>query len=680
MPEGDRKGRSQLSITYNPARYASQNEIKPDRSTLVFTVTDQTGRQYNTPETGKALLRVKVTGLSGYTPGVHLPISLVQLSNAMRFVQRTDSYGMAEFMIPSGLEYEVDIDGIQDYAHISIPKRSGFEMGYGLRYEPTNIKETVRNDTIIQQVPESTKDGTSARVFTTIVVKNAKDAENVYLNELKGTSVYWARTNKLGVALFMLPLGKKYMIHFDFQRDVDVVDLTQTTGIGKYEKRLSYNPDPRLQYPLQYIPTPDRLLLNDFNDFLKRQLPEPEGDRKIDFFAHWGNGINANSKEALLEIGFTTMRGDKLRRMGSPVNVSFVIDKSGSMAGYERIETLRDALASFVDKIRPDDYVSIVSFDTETKLLLPAAKKIDAKNIKSIIQGIEASGGTYMYDAMVLGYEQLLLHYSPKGTNRLILLTDGYDTSEVNVIVGKSKEYNAKGLELSAVGVGTDYNQSLLSLLATEGGGLLHFTGTAGGISDVFAQELESIVRPVAKEATFEILYNKRIVFKELYGFPVESVGAEKAVIRMKNLYGGLNKIALVKFDLHKPSPEILSQPVVLRLKYIDAETDKQVTVEKNAALIWNDYTGIPELVVEQEQKKLYAIATMNQTLKVMAQAVEAKNNTKARQVLVSTYTQMRNLFPKATDEDVRKLMESIDRYIHAFDMQQQNETLKKKQ
>jgi molybdopterin-biosynthesis enzyme MoeA-like protein len=136
----------------------------------------------------------------------------------------------------------------------------------------------------------------------------------------------------------------------------------------------------------------------------------------------------------------------------------------------------------------------------------------------------------------------------------------------------------------------------------------------------------------------------------------------------------------LVKFDLHKPSPEILSQPVVLRLKYIDAETDKQVTVEKNAALIWNDYTGIPELVVEQEQKKLYAIATMNQTLKVMAQAVEAKNNTKARQVLVSTYTQMRNLFPKATDEDVRKLMESIDRYIHAFDMQQQNETLKKKQ
>ena len=71
---------------------------------------------------------------------------------------------------------------------------------------------------------------------------------------------------------------------------------------------------------------------------------------------------------------------------------------------------------------------------------------------------------------------------------------DGYGDDDPLITIKKSKEYNDKGIELSAVGVGDSYNQALLSQLATTGGGLLNFIGSSNKIESVFQKELVSLL------------------------------------------------------------------------------------------------------------------------------------------------------------------------------------------
>jgi Ca-activated chloride channel family protein len=159
------------------------------------------------------------------------------------------------------------------------------------------------------------------------------------------------------------------------------------------------------------------LLINEFNNFVKKQIPPPEKGKGLRMVLKWGNElINGKSKEAVLEIGFSADK-DESNAYGPPINVSFVVDKSGSMAGYDRIEELQKSLINFVGSLRPNDIASLIIFDTEPELLLEAGKLQGRKDeFISLISSIIAGGGTNIYKGMVLGYEQVLKNMQTKGT------------------------------------------------------------------------------------------------------------------------------------------------------------------------------------------------------------------------------------------------------------------------
>lgn len=658
------RGKTKLTLTYNPKHY--KEKIVVDRNKITLQEINQSRGNYSRPKRGMAIVQVKLVGKDGHTFGNDLPVALVQAQIKKKFLNRTDSYGQAIFMVPHGYDYVLDINKTKNHSSFTVPQREGLTLSQRILYEATRIKEKSTNDTIIQKLKRN-QGGTSERVLVKVYVKNRGEGEDVFLHQVKGSTVYRAKTNDQGFAHFLLPKEKKYMVHFDFQRDVDVVDLVNMWGIGSVELRLNYHPDPRLEYPESFLPTPEQLVVNEFNNFLTRQLEPPKGKNNIGFTFRWGNRVNKKSKEAVLNVGFSIKNAEQLAIASPAINVAFVMDKSGSMAGYDRIESLQRSLLQFVDKLRPNDIVSLVAFNDESKLLIPAQKKGNGVLLKQNIGKLIAGGGTVIFDGMVMGYQELEKNYNTKGTNRLVLLTDGYGTVRIDSVVNKSKEYNAKGLELSAIGVGKNYNQALLQLLATEGGGLLQHTGSASGVDEVFVNELESVLRPIAKSASFEIEYNKRIVLKQLFGFPVENNARGKASLKLNNLYAGLNRLAILKFDLHKPSSSITKEPVVLRLRYFDIATQKEVVIEKKAFLKWSKYKGKLELVRETEEKKLYAIATINQTLKAMAEANARKDFKTATKILESTRQQMKKIFPKIEDQDLKRLFDEIERYTAAY-------------
>jgi hypothetical protein len=258
----------------------------------------------------------------------------------------------------------------------------------------------------------------------------------------------------------------------------------------------------------------------------------------------------------------------------------------------------------------------------------------------------------------------------------VLLLTDGFDSTPVEELLKKSKEYNTKGLELSTIGVGEGYNQSLLSLLATEGGGLMSFIVDSKNINSVFEKELNSILSPCAKDLTVEITYNNQIVFKQLYGHPFTKTN-DMVTMTLNNVFSGLNTLALLKFDLNKPTEQIEKEPVIIKMNYFDYRKQKRVFTEEKAYLKWVPATQNFEILMESQHKKLYAIAILNQSLKVMSEAFAAKDNQKALVEIQNTISQIKNLYPEAKDADVEKLVASATDYADALTQLIKNKKVK---
>jgi hypothetical protein len=72
---------------------------------------------------------------------------------------------------------------------------------------------------------------------------------------------------------------------------------------------------------------------------------------------------------------------------------------------------------------------------------------------------------------------------------------------------------------------------------------------------------------------------------------------------------------------------------------------------------------GKIELILEAEQKKLYAIAVLNQGLKVMSENFAKGNYKEAIDHIASVQKNIKEIFPNSQDKDVEQLMNQMNEY-----------------
>lgn len=676
--------RGSQTVPYVPELMVSRDNL-PDRTKLKLSVTNQTNQRDLKASGNNALVKLKLRDRKGLAVK-NTRVALTCLENNTQFVSATDHTGWAKLQVPVGHLYHVDVEEVDYYQKIDLPKSyAGFETTINVTYQPSNVVEQVVNDTVFQSIPKK-GESSASRAFCSIKVRNKKGEmlpnEYVFIRELKGSKVYRGLTDGDGEARFMLPLHHKYMISFQFEPDVDYIDLDASYGqVNKVEYVLTYMPIERLANPGQFIPTPDQVFITEFENFIDRQWPKPKKGKLVDVFFKWGEKVNGKSKEAVLEIGIVTPMDIDPDMERDPINVCFVLDKSGSMAGYDRIDSLKSSLIQFIDQLRDDDIVSLVVFSDEPTLLVSSRKKGDGAFLKESIQMIHPGGGTDIYKGLIKGHEETRKALIASGTNRLVLLSDGYGSNDPAMVIEEAKSYVKGGVDISAIGVGQYYNYALMSQLASLSGGMLHYVGSAENMSETFARELSSLIMPVAKDFQMEIVYNDFVVFKNLYGFEFD-VDRPVAILELPHVYAGMKKLGIAKFDLPRPTPEIEKHPVVIRYSYYNPSLKKREYFEENAYLEWSPYTGKLELIKEHEQRKLYAIALMNQTIKVMADAFADEDYQKAKAIIENCQNKIEELYPKAKDEDVAKLVGELNNYSKALQQQIKNakEEQKKKQ
>ena len=106
-----------------------------------------------------------------------------------------------------------------------------------------------------------------------------------------------------------------------------------------------------------------------------------------------------------------------------PFSLVLMLDTSGSTRF--RLEDIQDAAISFVNQLRPDDRVMVVSFDDQVRVLTEFTS--DRYRLRDAIRRTHAGNGTRLYDAVDLVMNQRL--NSVDGRKAIVLFTDGVDTT-----------------------------------------------------------------------------------------------------------------------------------------------------------------------------------------------------------------------------------------------------------
>jgi Ca-activated chloride channel homolog len=185
-----------------------------------------------------------------------------------------------------------------------------------------------------------------------------------------------------------------------------------------------------------------------------------------------------------------------------PLNLCLVLDRSGSMHG-SKIESLRDATSLVLDMLQPQDYISVVVFNSRNEVVFPSQRitnEARKSELKEKINRLQANGGTSMAPAMEAGLVELRKQMSIAGAstagaaqvNRLVLLTDGITEKEKKSLE-QADQAARIGVPITALGIGKDWNDKLMENIGQRSGGDADYISTPAQIRQHFARTVQQM-------------------------------------------------------------------------------------------------------------------------------------------------------------------------------------------
>ena len=192
--------------------------------------------------------------------------------------------------------------------------------------------------------------------------------------------------------------------------------------------------------------------------------------------------------------------GAAMARVQVPLNLSLVLDKSGSMQG-KKIANLREAAKLVVERLGPQDTISIVAFSDKKYLIAPSQPVADKVELMRQIDRIRDGGGTAISGGIKLGLTELDKALAPDRVSRMLLLTDGQTFGDEEACKKLGAQAGSRGIVVNALGLGDDWNEDLLDDVAEASGGKADFIDSPDKILDFFRQAVQSMQDTVVQNA-----------------------------------------------------------------------------------------------------------------------------------------------------------------------------------
>lgn len=359
-------------------------------------------------------------------------------------------------------------------------------------------------------------------------------------------------------------------------------------------------------------------------------------------------------QRVVLRVGARTLRrpgaGERL-----PLNVAIVLDKSGSMRSQDKIENAKQGAVDMISYLDEADIVSVVIFADRARVLVPAQPLTDKAEVIRRIREIRADGSTALYSGVSLGAREVLRHASPDYINRIVLLSDGLANvgPQSNAeIFGLAENFMGDNIDCSAIGVGLDFNEQLLSGLAENSGGNYYYARNGDDLPGIFEREVKRSTTVVAKDIRIRVRAANGSRLAGVIG-PANEESAYVAETWIPFMYEGDDKYRLIEMDLPGLSPGNARQVAQLEIEYFDPVN--QVTQRVQVPLRV-DVTDDFRLVEQRRNTQVIKDAYLRRMAERKLEAVEYARTgdyQRASRILIQTSVELEDAAQKYHDEDL---------------------------
>jgi uncharacterized protein YegL len=277
------------------------------------------------------------------------------------------------------------------------------------------------------------------------------------------------------------------------------------------------------------LPPPDAVRIEELINYFAYQYPQPQDGRPFSVQADIA-ACPWQPSHQLVRIGLKGKEIPKEER--SPTNLVFLVDVSGSMQAQNKLPLVRDSLTTLVNQLDERDRVAIVTYAGEAGVRLSSTSVARRNEVLAAIASLGAGGSTNRAAGINTAYDIAAEEFLEKGTNRVILCTDGdfnvgvtSDTALVELIQTRAKG----GVFLSVFGFGMgNLQDAKLEQLADKGNGHYGYIDDLQEANKVFVQELMGTLVTIAKDVKVQIEFNKDTVAAyRLVGYENRVMAAE---------------------------------------------------------------------------------------------------------------------------------------------------------
>ena len=214
----------------------------------------------------------------------------------------------------------------------------------------------------------------------------------------------------------------------------------------------------------------------------------------------------------------------KPRQGRLPVNLAFVIDRSGSMYG-EKLARAKDAVLVGIRSLREGDRFAVVAYDEHVQVVVASTEASREAREAAVraVEAIQTGGGTDLHGGWLVGCRELLEKRPREAVSRCLLLTDGlanHGITDHDEIVRRAANQRDNGVSTTSFGVGADFDEVLLRRMADTGGGNFHFIEAAAQIRDFIASEVGEALSTTVREAVIVVDAGEGALVESLNDFP----------------------------------------------------------------------------------------------------------------------------------------------------------------
>ncbi|MEZ4594760.1 MAG: VWA domain-containing protein [Chloroflexota bacterium] len=222
-----------------------------------------------------------------------------------------------------------------------------------------------------------------------------------------------------------------------------------------------------------------------------------------------------------------------------PLNLSLVLDKSTSMQGG-RLSHVKTAVELIVNKLTSADTLSIVSFSDRAEVVVPSGKVENPLAIIGQLRGVQASGGTEIYQGLQAGVQELRKADLAQHTNYLILLTDGHTYGDAAQCLDLAQRMVGQNIGMSAFGLGTEWNDQFLDDLVAPSGGQSNFVEQPNEIVQHLQKRIQGLGTIYAQNIGLRLNLHRKASIK--YGFKLapfsQPLVIDEDMVHLGNLEG----------------------------------------------------------------------------------------------------------------------------------------------